>query len=228
MGSVGYCKNSFNLTKIKNPDENGNGEIAYFGRNVFMGYLNCEGKTKEIFDNDDWLLSGDLGKIENDYLYVTGRIKELIITAGGKNVSPVQIEEKILAQQPELISNCMVVGDQKSYLIVLITFKSKLDSKTGASLDELNDETINWLKLNGSFATKVSEAAKDQVINSIIESAISKANQKSFNNVSKVRKFFILPRDFSIATGELGPTLKLRRNIVFKIYEREIENMYKL
>ena len=122
----------------------------------------------------------------------------------------------------------MVVGDQKSYLTVLITLKSKLDSKTGASLDELNDETINWLKLNGSFATKVSEAAKDQVINSIIESAISKANQKSFDNVSKVRKFFILPRDFSIATGELGPTLKLRRNIVFKIYEREIENMYKL
>jgi long-chain-fatty-acid--CoA ligase ACSBG len=228
MGSVGYCKNSFNLTKIKNPDENGNGEIAYFGRNVFMGYLNCEEKTKEIFDNDDWLLSGDLGKIENEYLYVTGRIKELIITAGGKNVSPVQIEEKILAQQPELISNCMVVGDQKSYLTVLITLKSKLDPKTGASLDELNDETINWLKLNGSFTTKVSEAAKDQVINSIIESAISKANQKSFDNVSKVRKFIILPRDFSIATGELGPTLKLRRNIVFKIYEREIENMYKL
>jgi len=81
------------------PDENGNGEIAYFGRNVFMGYLNNEEKTKETFDNDNWLLSGDIGKIENEYLYVTGRIKELIITAGGKNISPVSIEENILSQQ---------------------------------------------------------------------------------------------------------------------------------
>ena len=209
------------------PDENGNGEIAYFGRNVFMGYLNNEEKTKETFDNDNWLLSGDIGKIENEYLYVTGRIKELIITAGGKNISPVSIEENILSQQPELISNCMVVGDQKSFLTVLITLKSKVDPITGASLNELSGETISWLKQNGSTITKVSEAAKDQALDNIIKAAISRANKKSIDNVSKVRKYFILPRDFSIATGELGPTLKLRRQIVFKMYEMEIENMYK-
>ena len=70
MGSVGYCRNTFNRIKIINPDSNGNGEICYYGRNVFMGYLNNDEKTKETFDSDGWLLSGDVGKIQDDYLYV--------------------------------------------------------------------------------------------------------------------------------------------------------------
>ena len=231
IGSVGYCPNLFNSIKIRNPDENGYGEICYNGRNVFMGYLNNETATKEVFDEAGWLLTGDIGKTDNDFLYVTGRIKELIITSGGKNVSPIPIEESIKAQQPELISNCMVIGDNKNYLTVLIALKSKFDANTGASLDELSDEAIDWLKQKGSMVTKVSQVlvnnSDDKIVNNIIEAAINRANDKSRDNVSKVRKFTILPRDFSITTGELGPTMKLRRKIVTKMYETQIEEMYK-
>ena len=152
----------------------------------------------------------------------------MIITSGGKNIPPVPIEQEIVGQQPELISNCMVIGDQKSYLTCLITLRSKLDPHTTASLDELSDETVQWLKNNGSSKTKVSQvlAEGDSVINNSIQNAITKANQKSISNAAKVQKFTILPQDFSIATGELGPTLKLRRPIVFKMYESLIEKMY--
>jgi long-chain-fatty-acid--CoA ligase ACSBG len=229
IGSVGYCRSEFNRTKIINPDADGNGEVCMYGRHVFMGYLNSEKKTEETIDSDGWLLTGDIGKVDQyDFLYITGRLKELLITAGGENISPVPIEEAIIAHQPDLISNCMVVGDQKSYLTVLVALKSKLDSNTTASLDELSDEAVSWLKRNGSFNTKVSEiqANGDQVVNNGIQSAIDKANEKSISNAAKVRKFTILPRDFSLATGELGPTLKLRRPIVHKMYENIIEKMY--
>jgi long-chain-fatty-acid--CoA ligase ACSBG len=196
-----------------------------------MGYLNSEKKTQETIDKDGWLLTGDIGKFDsNNFLYLTGRLKELIITAGGENISPVAIENAIIAQQPELISNCMAIGDRKNYLTLLVALKSKLDPNTTASLDELSDETIDLLKRNGSNITKVSEVLAggnqtDFVYNSI-QAAIEKANINAISNAAKIQKFKILPRDFSIATGELGPTLKLRRQIVFKMYEALIEAMY--
>ena len=201
------------------------------GRHVFMGYLNSEIKTQETIDKDGWLLTGDIGNLNSDnFLFVTSRLKELIITAGGENISPVAIEEAIIAQQPELISNCMVIGDRKNYLTVLVALKTKLDPITTASLDDLSDETIDWLKRSGSNINKVSEILaggnQSDIINNCIQTAISKANSKAISNAAKIQKFRIIPRDFSIATGELGPTLKLRRQIVLKMYEILIADMY--
>ena len=229
LGSVGSSFSSYNKTKILSQYEDDSGEICFFGRNVFMGYLNSEKKTQEAINEDGWLLTGDIGKLDNSmFLYVTGRLKELIITAGGENISPVQIEEAIIAQQPELISNCMVVGDFKNYLTILIGLKTKFDTISGASIDELSDETIDWLKQNGSSITKVSQVLDNQeeVVYKSIQAAINIANTKAVSNAAKIQKFTIIPRDFSLVTGELGPTMKVRRQIVSKMYESLVSKMY--
>jgi long-chain-fatty-acid--CoA ligase ACSBG len=122
-GSVGF-KYKYNKIKIANPDEQGIGEICVYGRNVFMGYLNNPDKTSEIFDGDGYLHSGDLGNFDDDgFMFVTGRIKELIITAGGENVAPVPIENAVKDELLGIVSNSMVVGDQRKYLTILITLK---------------------------------------------------------------------------------------------------------
>jgi long-chain-fatty-acid--CoA ligase ACSBG len=102
-------------------------EICMFGRHVFMGYLNCSSKTEETIDKDGWLHSGDTARVDQDgFLYVTGRIKELIITSGGENIQPIRIEENIINELPQCISNCMAVGDGKKYLTALISLKVRL------------------------------------------------------------------------------------------------------
>ncbi len=123
IGSVGLT-NSYNKIKIMNPDEAGNGEVCMYGRNMFMGYLNSQLKTQEVYDVDGYLHSGDLGKFDQDgFLYITGRIKELLITAGGENVAPVPIEDAVKEELPDIVSNSMVVGDKRKYLTLLITLK---------------------------------------------------------------------------------------------------------
>ena len=88
-----------------------------------MGYLNDESKTLASFDEEGWIHTGDIAKIDDGFIYITGRLKELIITAGGENIPPVPIEDNIKAQLPKLLSNCMVVGDKRKFLIVLVTLK---------------------------------------------------------------------------------------------------------
>jgi long-chain-fatty-acid--CoA ligase ACSBG len=128
IGSVGFL-HQFNATKIINPDKFGEGEVCLFGRNLFMGYLNSAIKTHESMDIDGYLHSGDLGKIDSDgFVYITGRIKEIIITAGGENVAPVPIEEAIKEELADILSNCMVIGDKRKYLTILITLKVSLFS----------------------------------------------------------------------------------------------------
>lgn len=229
MGSNGSIKNGYTMTKIINPEQDGSGEIGMFGRHVFMGYLNNEEKTKEAIDSDGWLHSGDIGRIdENGFLFITGRLKELVIGAGGENVAPVPIEDNIKAELPQLISNVILIGDKRKYLIVLVSLQSKLNPVTTASLDELKDECIEWLKSNNCQATKVSEiiAKKEPFIYDAIDKAIKKANTKAISRAATVQKFAIIPRDFSVATGELGPTLKLKRHVVHKMYSDLIDSVY--
>lgn len=113
--------------KIYNPDENGIGEICIRGRNVFMGYLKNEGDTIEVLDSDRFFHTGDIGFLDNDgFLEITGRLKEIIITAGGENISPLPIEQRLKEVCP-LISNCVIIGDEMKYLICLFTLKVKTD-----------------------------------------------------------------------------------------------------
>jgi long-chain-fatty-acid--CoA ligase ACSBG len=124
LGSVGNTLNGYNKTFLFEKDEKGNGEICMFGRNVFMGYLNNEEKTKEALDSDGWLHSGDIGRTdENGFLFITGRLKELVIGAGGENIAPVPIEDNIKAELPQLISNVILIGDKRKYLIVLVSLQ---------------------------------------------------------------------------------------------------------
>lgn len=124
ISSVGYCKNNISESKIYDKDNEDCGELCVNGRHVFMGYLNQRGKSDETFNTDGYLKTGDIGKIDEDgFLYITGRLKELIITAGGENIPPIPIEDAIKAELPQLVSNCMLIGDKRKYLTILITLK---------------------------------------------------------------------------------------------------------
>ncbi|XP_042330384.1 long-chain-fatty-acid--CoA ligase ACSBG1 isoform X2 [Sceloporus undulatus] len=215
--------------KLANVDEEGNGEICFWGRTVFMGYLNMEDKTKEAIDEDGWLHSGDLGKIDRDgFVYVTGRIKEIIITAGGENVPPIPIEDAVKKELP-LISNAMLVGDQKKFLSILLTLKCAVDPDTSEPTDALTQEARDFCQKVGSQATKVSEVVRmrDQAVYRAIQDGIDRVNSRAVANVQCIQKWAILQKDFSISGGEFGPTMKLKRQAVIEKYKDEIDSFYK-
>ncbi|KAJ8669778.1 hypothetical protein QAD02_001037 [Eretmocerus hayati] len=227
LGSIGRTLPGFN-TKLDAVDAQGEGEICMGGRHVFMGYLNDPEKAREAKDESSWLHSGDLGKIDADgFLYITGRIKELVITAGGENIPPVRIEE-LVKKECLAISNAMLIGDRRKYLTMLVTLKTEMDAETGEPLDAFSPESKKWLKSIGSKATSLSEvlSTHDSLVYQGIEDAIKRANEHAISNAQRVQKFRILPQDFSLPTGELGPTLKLKRNVVSKKYANLIEDMY--
>ncbi|XP_041345619.1 long-chain-fatty-acid--CoA ligase ACSBG1-like isoform X1 [Pyrgilauda ruficollis] len=193
--------------KLVDKDTEGNGEICFWGRTVFMGYLNMEDRTKEAFDEEGWLHSGDLGKLDKDgFLYVTGRIKDLIITAGGENVPPIPIEDAVKKELP-IVSNAMVIGDKKKFLSMFLTLKSVLDPDTSDPTDILTEQARDFCQRSGSKATKVSEivATRDQATYRAIQEGIDRVNSTATNRVHCIQKWIVLPRDFSISGGELAP-----------------------
>ncbi|XP_005060074.2 PREDICTED: long-chain-fatty-acid--CoA ligase ACSBG2 isoform X1 [Ficedula albicollis] len=215
-------------TLIHKPDKDGIGEICFSGRHIFMGYLNMEDKTKEAIDEDGWLHSGDLGKHDKDgFLFITGRIKELIITAGGENIPPVPIEDAVKNAIP-IISNAMLVGDKAKFLSMLLTLKCVVDAETGEPGDDLTPEALEFCQKLGSKATKVSEiiSSKDKAIYAAIQKGISAVNEGAVSNAQKVQKWVLLEKDFSLFGGELGPTMKLRRPVVTQKYRDQITQFY--
>ncbi|HEU4614649.1 MAG TPA: long-chain fatty acid--CoA ligase [Kofleriaceae bacterium] len=177
------------------------GEILVRGPHVFLGYLKEPEATAEAL-KDGWLCSGDLGQFDaQGFLSITGRKKEIIITAGGKNIAPKNIEAMI--KQSPLVGEAVVIGDRRKYLTALIT---------------LDEAAARKLVPDGDL-TQAPE------IRSAIQSTIDEANQ-ALARVEQIKKFVILARPFGIDTGELTPTMKIKRKVVAQKYAREIESMY--
>jgi long-chain-fatty-acid--CoA ligase ACSBG len=215
-------------TRLHDMNSTGEGEVCMRGRNVFMGYLNQEEKTKECIDSEGWLHSGDLGRFDEDqYLRITGRIKELLITAGGENVAPVPIEDNIKKELP-CISNVMVIGDKRKFLSAILSFKTEIDLDTMLPVDKLLPAALEWLQPLGCSATSVKDVLQGQneAVMEAIQKGINLANKRAVSNAQKVQKWVIIPQDFSIPGGELGPTLKLKRPIVSEKYSDVIERLY--
>eukprot|EP00118_Oscarella_pearsei_P020248 m.218798 g.218798 ORF g.218798 m.218798 type:complete len:716 (+) comp39907_c0_seq2:52-2199(+) len=228
FGSCGLPFNGCEM-KLDNQDDEGNGEICFKGRHVFMGYLGMEEKTKESMDESGWLHTGDIGRKDEDgYYFITGRLKEILVTSGGENIPPVLIEEAIKAELP-IISNVMVIGDKRKFLSCILTLKVIIDFDTGEPTDNLAQLALNQCEAVGSTAKTVSDVLNgegDRKVLEMIEQGVQRANQKAISNAQKVQKWTILARDFSIPGGELGPTLKLKRKVVIEKYLETIDRMY--
>ncbi|KAF4521073.1 hypothetical protein B566_EDAN012372 [Ephemera danica] len=215
-------------TMLYDQDDKKQGEVCMSGRNVFMGYLNKDDKTRETLDADGWLHSGDIGKVdEAGYVYITGRIKELLITAGGENVAPVPIEDLIKMELP-VVSNAMLIGERRKFLSILLTLKTETNLDTGEPLDKLSSGALAWCREVGSSAITVQEIMKgpDAKVMKALEAGIIRYNKQAESNAKKIQKFKILPKDFSIPGGELGPTMKVKRNVVSDMYADLIESFY--
>jgi long-chain acyl-CoA synthetase len=186
------------------------GEILVRGGNISPGYYKDPEKTSETFDADGWLHTGDIGTIDEDgYFKVIDRKKELIITAGGKNISPSNLEA-LLKSHP-LVGQACVIGDGKKYVSALIV----LDGEAAPI----------WARENGIDFTGVPELAADPRITAEIQRAIDDANQH-VSQVERIKRFTILPTEWTVDSEELTPTLKLKRRVIHQKYAEEIESLY--
>lgn len=186
------------------------GEILARGEVVFPGYWNNPAATAEAIDADGWFHTGDLGSLDDDgFLRITGRKKEIIVTAGGKNVAPAVLEDRVRAHA--LVSQCMVVGDRQPFIAALVT---------------IDPEALpGWLSGRDRPDTPVSALVDDADLRAEIQAAIAEAN-KAVSAAEGIKVFTILPRDFTEATGELTPSLKVKRAVVMKEYAEEIDAIY--
>jgi long-chain acyl-CoA synthetase len=186
------------------------GELLLRGGVVFHGYWHNEQATNESFE-DGWFKTGDLGVVDEDgFLTITGRKKEIIVTAGGKNVAPAVLEDRLRSNP--LISQAMVVGDAKPFIGALIT---------------IDPEAIEgWKQRNGKSAgSSVAELANDPDLLAEVDAAVKQANL-AVSHAESIRKFRILPVDFTEDTGELTPTMKVKRKVVAEKFADDIEAIY--
>jgi long-chain acyl-CoA synthetase len=186
------------------------GEILAKGPQVFQGYWKADAATAETFDADGWFRTGDLGSLDPDgYLRITGRKKELIVTSAGKNVAPAPLEDRLRAHP--LVSQAVVVGDQRPFVAAML------------SVDE--EELDAWATERGLTGMEPQVLLGHDTLRAELQAAVDEANL-SVSKAESIRTFAVLPRDLSIASGELTPTLKVRRMVVAKTYESVIEELY--
>ena len=205
------------------PDTN---EVMFRGRIVMMGYMKQPEETAATIDKDGWLHTGDQAVIDADgFVKITGRLKELIVTAGGENVSPVPIENKIMELCP-VIANCVVVGDKRKFLSCLISLKTEVNPLTGEPSDKLLPAVVEAIKKEGGSATTLQEARNDEAVKKMVEAAIEGYNKVAISRAQEVRKWYLMERDLSLSHGELTATLKLKRNVVHDHYKKEIDSLY--
>jgi long-chain acyl-CoA synthetase len=187
------------------------GELLFKAANVFVGYWKNPDATAEALEPDGWFHTGDIGEIDDDgFVRITGRKKELIVTAGGKNVAPAVLEDRARAHW--LISQCLVVGDQKPFIAALVT---------------IDPESFpTWLQKTGRPAdTRIADVVDDPELRAEVQAAIDDAN-KAVSKAESIRKFVILPDDWTEAGGQLTPSLKLKRNVVHKEAADQIDSLY--
>ncbi|HEX2312500.1 MAG TPA: long-chain fatty acid--CoA ligase [Thermomonospora sp.] len=186
------------------------GEVLVKGVNVLRGYWGNETATKEALE-DGWFHTGDLGSLDSDgYLKITGRKKEILVTAGGKNVAPAPLEDRLRAHP--LVSQCLVVGDGRKFISALIT---------------LDEEAVGpWAQANGkSGDLSVAALRDDPDVRAAIDAAVAEAN-RAVSKAEAIKKYRILDGDFTEASGHLTPSLKVKRNVVLRDFAAEIEEMY--
>jgi len=182
------------------------------GRNMVQGYLRLPEKTAELYDQEGWMHTGDLGAVdEAGYIAITGRKKDIIITAGGKNVAPAEMEGYL--QSIPGVGQAVVVGDRQPYLSALIV---------------LDPEALPELEVASQISglTDVATAARNPAVKRYIEEEMQHACNDRVARYQTIKKIQILPTTFSVDGGELTPTLKVKRNIVSEKYAREIAHFY--
>lgn len=220
------------VTKIDDPTPNGDGEIIQKSRSVFMGYHREELKTKETFTEDhEWFKTGDIGNLDlSGFLTISGRLKEIIITAGGKNVAPIPIEDSIKAELKDVVSNAVVVGEKKKYLTCLVTLRVTVDPETQQPTQDLDSAVTRWAKRQGFVGIKTIDdfinGTHSERLLARLQAKLDIVNSKADSNVTKVKRLAILPREFSVPGGELTPTLKLKRFVVYEKYADQISGLY--
>ena len=193
-------------TTIKIADD---GEVLIKGDIVMRGYWQNDGANQEVFDGP-WFKSGDLGRLDDDgFLYITGRKKEIIVTAGGKNVAPAVLEDRLRAHP--LVSQCMVVGDNQPFIATLIT------------IDQ--DMLKGWIAANKKSGATIDALINDPDLIAVIQTAVDEAN-KAVSKAESIRKFTILAQDFTIAGGELTAKLSLKRHVISQKYASEITALF--
>ena len=186
------------------------GEIQMRGPNIFKEYWRNPEATAETFTEDGWLMTGDLGALDDDgYLSITGRKKDIIITAGGKNLAPANVENDL--KQSRWISQAVMFGDRKPYPVALIT------------LDP--EELVPWAREHG-LPEDVAALGEHETVLALIQDELDRVNAK-YARVEQVKSFAILPRDLSQESGELTPTLKVKRNVVYERHADVFEGLYR-
>jgi long-chain acyl-CoA synthetase len=185
------------------------GEVLISGPIVMRGYWQNDAANQEVFDGQ-WFKSGDLGRLDDEgFLYITGRKKELIVTAGGKNVAPAVLEDRLRAHP--LVSQCMVVGDNQPFIASLIT------------IDQ--DMLKGWIAANNKSGATLETLLNDPDLIAVIQTAVDEAN-KAVSKAESIRKFTILPTDFTIAGGQLTAKLSLKRHVIGEQYAAEIAALF--
>lgn len=187
------------------------GELMLAGAQIFKGYWNNPTATAEAIEPDGWFHSGDIGEIDDQgFVKITGRKKELIVTAGGKNVAPAVLEDRLRANW--LVSQCMVVGDAQPFIGALVT---------------IDPESFpGWLKQAGKpEGSTIASMTNDPDLVAEIQKAVDEAN-KAVSNAEAIKKFTILQEDWTEEGGQLTPSMKLKRNVVMKEYASEVDALY--
>jgi long-chain acyl-CoA synthetase len=186
------------------------GEVLIRGAIVMRGYWQNDAANAEVFDSEGWFKSGDLGKLDDEgFLYIVGRKKELIVTAGGKNVAPAVLEDRLRAHP--LVSQCMVVGDNQPFIAALVT------------IDQ--DALKGWVTNNKKEGASMADLANDPDLIAVVQTAVDDAN-KAVSKAESIRKFTILTTDFTIAGGHLTQKLSVKRHVVAKEFAKEIDQLF--